>query len=121
MNSGQALIAGANPTSSGVFQVGKKQPYVLCAYIGDREPIDGFAQLSSDEWDQQGEGVPVAALSVPGQIPFTDQMLQEETTNPWAQQNSVIHGRLLLSRTIRSAGWLAAATPASLPGSAVSS
>jgi hypothetical protein len=55
------------------------------------ELIDLLAQLLSREWQQQGHGVSVARLRIPGQVEIRDDVLQEKASYPRSHEMFVAH------------------------------
>jgi hypothetical protein len=55
------------------------------------ELIDLVAQLLSREWKQQGQGVPVARLRIPGQVEIRDEVLQEKASYPRSNEMLIAH------------------------------
>jgi len=56
------------------------------------ELIDLVAQLLRREWQQQGHGVAVARLRIPGQVEIRDDVLQEKASYPRGKEILVAHG-----------------------------
>jgi hypothetical protein len=52
VNSRQALVAGSDPASSGLLQIGKKGTHLFGAQVGYRKLVDGFVQLGANKRNQ---------------------------------------------------------------------
>src|SRR5476649_1665883 len=111
----EPLVAGDAAALPIVFQVVEEFADYGRGQSLDGHAIDGTAPVLAGKRQQEHQGIAVAGLSVPRQIAFCDQMLEEEAPNPWAEERVIFHNRLL-SRTGRSAGWPPARVQASFGG-----
>src|SRR5580692_11689358 len=77
----------------------------LARQVEDVETIHWLALLGGDIGQEQRERVSIAALGVPAQVAFLDQMIEEETLDPRAQQAGLRHAAPPVWRSVRSRDW----------------
>ncbi len=63
----------------------------IWAELDDAKPIHGCCRLFGGEGKQYCQRVSVTALRIARQVAFVDEMFQEKTTCPRAEQSSISH------------------------------
>src|ERR1700733_13151707 len=82
MDRSQPLVAGCHTAFSALLQMLKKESNHVRRDIDHRDLVDLFPCVLSDEWDQQTNGAPIAALRVPRQVALGHQVFKKETPYP---------------------------------------
>ena len=83
VNCSETLVAGADGASSALFEMIEEAAQHLARQVEDIEPIHRLVLLGGGIGHQQRECVAIAALRVPAQVAFLDQMIEEEALDPW--------------------------------------
>src|SRR5262249_31256208 len=110
---GQALVARRRRTSPALFQILQEVPDPVCREVFDLDPIDPLAGGATEEWQELAQHVAVTPLRVAGEVPLAGEVLQQEASDPGAQQRCVSHGCPPPTSSARRAGRL----PATVRGS----
>ena len=74
------------------FQVLQELSNVIGREIFDSQLVDRLAKTAGGKRQEQAERVAVALLRVPGEVPLSDEVLQQEASHPRAEQGCVGHG-----------------------------
>ena len=83
MNGSKPLVAGADAASSALLEMFEEAAQYVARQVEDIEAIHRLVPLGGDMGHQQRECVAIAALRVPAQVAFLDQMIEEEALDPW--------------------------------------
>src|SRR5512135_2045101 len=92
MNCRQALIARRDAASTLDFQVLQKLSNVIGREILDFQLVDRLAKTAGGKRQEQTQRIAVALLRVPGEVPLSHEVLQQEASHPRAEQGCVGHG-----------------------------
>jgi hypothetical protein len=76
MKRGESLISRRHAAAACLFQIAKKAPHKFCRHIHHSKLVDLFAEVLTDEWDQQAEHVAITPLRITSQVAFTHEMLK---------------------------------------------
>jgi hypothetical protein len=83
MNGGEPLVACADGAFSVLFEMIEEAAQKLARQVKDIETIHRLVLLGRSIGQQQLERVAIAALRVPAQVAFLDQMIEEEAFDQW--------------------------------------
>jgi hypothetical protein len=86
------LVTSGDFAATRGLKIGEKSTDEIGREIDDSETVDGLLLHLSDKWDEQGERVAVAVLSVAGEIALSDDMFQQKATNPRAKRGVLSSG-----------------------------
>ena len=83
VNGRETLVAGADGASSALFEMIEEATQHVARQVEDIETIHRLVLLGGGIGHQQRERVAIASLRVPAQVAFLDQMIEEESLDPW--------------------------------------
>ena len=101
----ETLISRGGPTAASFLQILKERSGAGWRNILHAEPLDPSVGSASDERQKLLQRIPVACLRIAGEIPFGNEVLQQEPADPGAKQIGVRHGDTPFRHSARSAGW----------------
>jgi hypothetical protein len=84
VKSRKTLVAGSDGASPALFEMFEEAAQHVARQVEDIETIYRLVPLSGGIRHKQRERVAIAALRVPAQVAFLDQMIEEEALDPWA-------------------------------------
>jgi hypothetical protein len=80
----EAVIAGADAVTPFLLQVLQETEYSLESQVGERQPRDPAARVSSNEFQEQSQRVTVAAYGTGAQTLGADETLEDEGLDEWS-------------------------------------
>ncbi len=83
MNGRKTLVAGSDGASPALFEMFEEAAQHVARQVEDIEAIHWLVPLGGGIGHQQRECVTIAALRVPAEVAFFDQMIEEESLDPW--------------------------------------
>jgi hypothetical protein len=81
----QTLISRVDSTAARFFHILKECSYAGRGEILHAEPVDPSVGPASNERQKLLQGIPITFLRIPGEVPLDNEVLQQETADPWAQ------------------------------------
>ena len=90
-NGGQAPVPGFHGAATLRLDMVEEGAQPFGVEIVDDQPVDRFPGSCADEWQQEGERIPIALSGVLRQVPFTDDVLFEVAPEPRPHCPAITH------------------------------
>src|SRR5262245_6407065 len=87
----EPLLAGGESALARGFELGKKAANKIRRYIDQQEAVDGLFPFLGHERNEQAKCVAVAVLSIAREVALSDDMFQQNPSDPSPEQRAVTH------------------------------
>jgi hypothetical protein len=81
----QSDVPGGDRAATLLLEIPQEPLDHLRRQLFDGQLLDRMLDLLTDKRQEQDQRITVAGLGIAGQIAFADEMLQQKSTNPWAE------------------------------------